>query len=69
MKTPPKLRGQKLTLVYNLRSDRSFTTLIRFVRPRPARGFGLPKPVTILVSYLLLNIKKIIKVPKIFYAK
>ena len=35
----------------------------------PAAGFGLPKPVTILVAYLLLNIKKHHKSLKIFYAK
>jgi hypothetical protein len=33
----------------------------------PAPGFGLPKPVTILVAHLLLNIKKHHKSPKIFF--
>ena len=31
---------------------------------RPAPGFGLPKPVTILVAHLLLNIKNHHKSPK-----
>jgi hypothetical protein len=33
----------------------------------PALGFGLPKPVTILVIHLLLNIKKHHKRPKNFF--
>ena len=38
-----------------------------WVWPGPVLRFGLSKPVTILVAHLLLNIKKIIKVPKIFF--
>ena len=33
----------------------------------PAPGFGLPKPVTILVAHLLLNIKKHHKNPIFFF--
>jgi hypothetical protein len=36
---------------------------------RPTPGFGLPKPVTILVAHLLLNIKKHHKSLKKNYAK
>jgi hypothetical protein len=32
-------------------------------------GFGLPKPIIILVTHLLLNIKKIIKVQIFFLCK
>jgi hypothetical protein len=39
------------------------------ISTRLAPAFGLPKPITILVAHLLLNIKKHHKSLKIFYAK